>query len=351
MPDVAPDTSGEPGAADPSRPVTIYDVAAAAGVAPSTVSRTFSRPGRVGAGTAERVRRVAGALGYRAVPQSRPEPSAQTSIIAVLVSDVTNPFYNEIISGAEAAATDANYTTVVANTRESADVERRALERVLPLVDGVLLTTTVMSDSTIRVIARQRPLVVMNRAVSDLPSIVTDNPFGMRRAVEHLAELGHHTITYVAGPEPSWTDGVRWRSLREAAKELQLQTRRIGPFRPNVAGGADAAEDVHHQRTTAVITYNDRMAIGLIRELTGLGARIPDDVSVIGFDNIFPAELVTPPLTTVAAPLHVMGTAGVRRLLAILHGAQPRTGEPTVLPTRLVVRGSTAVRGSHPHLS
>lgn len=340
----------EVGDRDQSRPVTIYDVAAAAGVAPSTVSRAFSRPGRVNAETADRVRRIAGLLGYRVAPLNRPEPVGPTSIIALVISDVTNPFYNEIIGGAEAAAAEADYTMLLANTRGSADIERDALERVIPTVDGIILATTVMSDSTIRVITRQRPVLVLNRAVSDVPSIVLDTPFGMRRAAQHLAELGHHTITYAAGPEASWTDGIRWRALREAAADLQLQTRRIGPFDPTVAGGAAAADELDPHRTSAIIAYNDRMAIGLIRRLTALGVRVPDDVSVVGFDNILSAELLTPPLTTVAGPLFIMGTVAVHNLLAIIDGAHPHTGDPAVLPTRLIVRGSTAERSHRRHL-
>jgi DNA-binding LacI/PurR family transcriptional regulator len=180
------------------------------------------------------------------------------------------------------------------------------------------------------------------RAVSDVPSVVTDKTRGMRRAVEHLAELGHRRIRYVAGPEASWTDGVRWRSLPEAAMEMELQVRRIGPGAPTVAGGVKAAAEFIRQPTTAVIAYNDRMAITVIRELTVAGVLVPRDVSVVGFDNIFAAELFTLALTTVAAPLKAMGLTAVRNLLAIIGGARPRAMEPISLPSRLIVRESTA---------
>ena len=342
----SPPAYGAPSADDPQpepvRPATIYDVARAAGVAPSTVSRAFARPGRVNAETAERIRRAAAALGYRANSLARALPTGRTSMIALAISDITNPFYNEIIRGAQVAATEAGYTILLADTQESGVVEREALDRAMAMVEGIVLTTTRMSDSAIRVMAKQRPVIVLNRAVSDVPSVVTDNPRGMRRAVEHLAELGHQRITYVAGPEASWADGVRWRSLREAAMELELQVRRIGPGTSNLAGGAKAAADFIHHPTTAVIAYNDRVAIGLMRALTAAGALIPRDVSIVGFDNIFGAELVTPALTTVAAPLNAMGLTAVRNLLAIIGGARPRATEPISLPSRLVVRESTA---------
>ncbi len=327
------------------RPPTIYDVAAAAGVAASTVSRAFSRPGRVTIETAERIRKVAAELGYRTNPLARALPTGHTSMIALVISDVTNPFYNEIIRGAQQAAVEAGYTMLLADAQESDRTEREAIERALPIVEGIVLATTRMSDSAIRVIAKQKPMIVLNRAVSDVPSVVTDNPRGVRRAVEHLAELGHRCLTYVAGPEASWADGVRWRSLREAVLELDLQCRRIGPFPPTVGGGVRAAKDWIAHPTSAVIAYNDQLAIGLIRQLVlSRAAKVPGDVSVVGFDNIFAAELVTPELTTVAAPLRTQGGTAVKNLLAIIQGARPRVGEPTILPIKLIVRGSTGQR-------
>jgi LacI family transcriptional regulator len=192
----------------------------------------------VNAETAARIRRAAAELGYRVNSLARALPTGRTSMIALAISDITNPFYNEIIRGAQVAATEAGYTILLADTQESSTVEREALDRAMAMVDGIVLATTRMSDSAIRVMAKQRPVIVLNRAVSDVPSVVTDNPRGMRRAVEHLAELGHQRITYVAGPEASWADGVRWRSLREAAMELELQVRRIGPGLPRWAAAS-----------------------------------------------------------------------------------------------------------------
>ncbi|MGY1602616.1 LacI family DNA-binding transcriptional regulator [Geodermatophilus sp. SYSU D00815] len=327
-----------------ARSVTIYDVARAAGVAPSTVSRAFSRPGRVNAATAERIRRVAEELGYRANPLARALSTARTHMIALVVSDVANPFYSEIIRGAQGEAAEAGYTVVLADAQESDRVERAALERALPSVDGVVLGGSRMSDSAIRMIAKQKPVVVLNRVVVDVPCVVPDNPAGMRRAVEHLLRLGHDSLTYVAGPEASWADGMRWRSLRDAASDLQLRVRRIGPFSPDVPGGVRAAEDLAAASTTAAIAYNDQVAIGLVRGLAARGVQVPRDVSVVGFDNIAPAELVTPGLTTVASPLRLQGATATKHLLAMIEGAQSRTGQPMVLPVRLVERGSTGQR-------
>jgi LacI family transcriptional regulator len=334
----------ETGPGTAPRSPTIDDVAKAAGVAPSTVSRAFSRPGRVSVVTSERIRKIAAELGYRTNPLPAARPTGRTSMIALAISDITNPFYNEIIQGAQVAASEAGYTILLADTQESGVHERKALDRAASMVEGIVLATTRMSDSAIRMTAKQRPVIVLNRAVTDVPSVITDNPRGVRRAVEHLAELGHQRITYLAGPEASWADGIRWRSLRESAMELELHVRRIGPFPPTVAGGAQAAAQFATNPTSAVIAYNDLVAIGAIRALTSIGARIPRDVSVIGFDNIFAAELVTPPLTTVAAPLGAMGRTAVGNLLAIVRGARPRAQGPVSLPCQLVVRQSTAHR-------
>ena len=327
-----------------ARAVTIYDVARAAAVAPSTVSRAFSRPGRVNAATAERIRTVADELGYRANPLARALSTARSRMIALVVSDVANPFYSEIIRGAQATAAQAGYTILLADAQESDRLERSALERALPVVDGVVLGGSRMSDSAIRMIAKQKPVVVLNRAVVDVPCVVPDNAGGTRRAVEHLSRLAHDSLTYVAGPEASWADGMRWRSLQDAAADLQLKVRRIGPFSPDVPGGVRAAEELAAAPPTAVIAYNDQLAIGLIRGLATRGIRVPDHVSVIGFDNIGAAELITPGLTTVAAPLHLEGATATKHLLAMIEGAQSRTGSPMVLPVRLVERGSTAQR-------
>jgi LacI family transcriptional regulator len=164
----------------------------------------------------------------------------------------------------------------------------------------------------------------------------------MRRVAEHLRKLGHETLTYVAGPEASWSDGMRWRSLREAAHELDLHVHRLGPFEPTIAGGQAAATALRRQRPTAVVAYNDLMAIGAMRSLARSGVHVPDDTSIVGFDNIFGADFCTPALTTVAAPLRALGNTGMRRLILELGGIPRHPPPPGMLPVRLIVRASTA---------
>lgn len=342
---MAGDAGGAGTGAGESPPrTTIYDVAAAAGVATSTVSRALAHPGRVSFATAERVRRVADELGYRATRIQR-EATRRTSLLAVVVADITNPVYFGMIRGAERTAAHAGYTTVVVETQESEAAERAALDRVQPLVDGIVLTSSRMPDGGIREVAKRGPLVVLNRMVGQVASVASDNVRAVKRATEHLAGAGVDAVTYLPGPEASWSDAMRWRGIREAGLDLGLRVRRVTPQEPTLRGGAAAAAEWLEHRTPGVIAYNDLLAIGFIRAVTAAGLAVPEDVRVVGFDNIIDAELVQPGLTTLAAPLVSLGSAAVNHLLKSTGRRRPEELEPTLLPARLVVRGST---GPHP---
>jgi len=322
---------------------TIYDVAREAGVAASTVSRAYARPGRVNVDTARLIFAAAERIGYRAAKITG-SVGQQTGAIGLMVSDITNPFYGEIIKGAEEAVRHAGYALVLSDTSETGGIEREVVERTLDLVEGVVLASSRMSDSAIRMIAKQKPLVLLNRQISETSCIVPDNPRGVRRAVEHLGSLGHDTITYVAGPEASWAEGIRWRALREAAYELELRVRRIDPNDdPTMRTGFAAARRIAEEGSSAVLAYNDALAIGVVKGLKHRGVRVPDDVSVVGFDNVLLTEVVDPALTTVAVPMRKAGAVGVGNVLALAAGAKT-SGETLVLPVKLVVRQSTAAR-------
>ena len=324
---------------------TIYDVAREAGVATSTVSRAYARPGRVNTDTARRVFEAAERLGYRSdrLGGQQPDGRVTNEAIALVIADVTNPFYGEIIKGAYEAAREAGYQLILSHTNESPEEERRTIEHELAHVDGIVIASSRMTDSALRTMAKQRPVVLLNRILPEASCLVNDNERGIRRAAEHLGALGHERITYVAGPETSWSDGMRWRALREAATELELDVRRIGPNEPTVLAGLGAARRLARADATAVLAYNDALAIGVMKGLRKLGVAVPDEVSVVGFDNIIFDELVEPRLTTIAAPLYRMGLTGVRNCIALAQGAQPGSA-PLVLPVRLVVRQSTAHR-------
>src|SRR5690625_3332824 len=239
----------------PARAVTIYDVAAAAGVSPSTVSRALARPGRVSATTAANVRAAAAELGYRRSSAAPALTTVSSRLIAMIVADIGNPVFVDVIRGAEEACDSVGYTMLLVDAQENDTRERRAAEQFLPAVDGLILTSPRLSDSGIRVLAKQRPVVVLNRVVRGLPSVLTDGARGARKAAEHLGRLGHREITYISGPESSWADGVRWRNLEEAGIELEIRTRRVGPTVPTTDGGELAARRWARNPTTGVVAF------------------------------------------------------------------------------------------------
>ena len=336
------------GAGIETRSVTIYDVAREAGVSVSTVSRAFSRPGRVSADTARVVHEVAERLGYRASSIYHPPRASKTGMLGLLVSDVTNPFYFGIIRGAELAAYQAGASITLVDSQESQSLERRLVEHTLPTVDGLVVASSRVSDTDLRAIAKQVPVAILNRHVNGLACVLPDTRGGMQQVVDHLVGLGHRRMAYLAGPPTSWADGQRWRTFRDACIGMGLVNHRAGPVPPTVRGGEEAVDEVLRDPVTAVVAYNDLVAIGLMRALIRRGVRVPADISIVGFDNTFASDLVTPGLTTVAAPLAALGEQGVR---AVLHPASPssRTGEPPVtLPVKLVVRGSSGPARVHP---
>jgi LacI family transcriptional regulator, galactose operon repressor len=324
---------------------TIYDVAREAGVSASTVSRAYARPGRVNAETARQVFLAADRLGYR-WRRLDGQPLVERGLnhtIGLVIADVTNPFYGDIIKGAYEAAREANLLLILSHTNESPEVERETIEQELGQVDGLVIASSRMTDSGLRMMAKQKPLVLLNRIIPEVTCVVSDHRRGIHRAAEYLRSLGHERIHYVAGPETSWSDGVRWQALRDAANDLALDVRRVGPNEPTVLAGVDAARQVARLDATAVLAYNDQLAIGVMKGLRKLAVAVPGDVSVVGIDNIIFDELVEPTLTTIAAPLYRMGFSGVQNCVAVAAGART-SGRPLVLPVRLVVRQSTAQR-------
>lgn len=270
--------------------------------------------------------------------------TSNTRLLALMISDVANPFYAQLIRGAQVAATEAGYEILLADSRESGTRERGALERLVPVVEGFLIGTSRLPDAGLRAIAKQRPMVVLNRELRGVPSVITDNARGTTAAVDHLVELGHESVIYVAGPEASWADGVRFRSLRDHGAAVGLHSHKLGPFMPTFEGGLAASQAILEKRPTAVIAYNDLMAVGVMHGLMREGLKIPDDVSVIGFDDILISRLFIPALTTVAAPVRQMGITAVNNVIAVIRGARPNSNDALLMPAQLKVRASTGQR-------
>lgn len=328
--------------------VTIYDIAEAAGVAPSTVSRAFARPGRVHSDTAQLIHETANRLGYRAKPITRHEQGVATNVLAFVAADIANPVFAHIMKGFQMEAAIHGYTVLLIDTEEDATKEREGVNRVIHMVDGVVLAASRLSDSAINQIVKVRPVISVNRIIAGLPSIVADTARGMRRTVEHLASRGHERFAYLSGPPASWADGVRWRAVSEACHELSLTVRRVGPNVPSLDGGVQAARLWAEHPTTAVIGYNDVMAIGFMKAIQRSGLRVPQDVSVVGVDNSISSVLTTPTLTSVAPSTSQIGVRAARALITQLRHRSTPSAETIVVPMELFVRESIGPARSHP---
>jgi LacI family transcriptional regulator len=170
--------------------------------------------------------------------------------------------------------------------------------------------------------------------------VVLDHVEGCRQIVAHLASLGHRELLYLAGPRISWMAGTRWAALRTAAAQLGIEARRIGPFTPKVSQGGAAADGAVNDGATALVAHNDLLAIGVMQRLAQRGLRVPEDVSVVGFDDIFASDVCSPGLTTLGGAHVDVGRVAVELLLTA--GSREPDDQPrVVLPTELVLRAST----------
>ncbi|MBW9120456.1 LacI family DNA-binding transcriptional regulator [Microbacterium trichothecenolyticum] len=322
---------------------TIYDVADLAGVNPSTVSRALSKPGRISEKTEAKIRDAAERLDFRFNPMARALPTGRSHTIGLLVADITNPVVFGIVRGAEHAAARAGYTLVIAESQESGEAEEQAISRMLPSVDGMVLATTRLADEQIRALAERKPMVLINRRVGTVAEVLPDVESGVNAMMDHLVGLGHTSIVYLAGPGTSWISRRRWKSLLDAAERLDCAMVEIGPNTPTIEGGRAALRRVLAARATAVIAFNDLMAIGLMQAAASAGLKVPGALSVAGFDDIFGSELIVPPLTTVQAQLERAGERAVEKVLAQLENDVEELDDGP-LATRLIVRGSTGPR-------
>jgi LacI family transcriptional regulator, galactose operon repressor len=322
----------------PRRAATLHDVAREAGVAVSTVSRALTRPGRISPSTQARIEEVALRLGYRPNRIARAVVSGRTQMLGLLVADITNPHHFGLIRGAEEQAHAAGRTLVLGDTRGEAQREAEHLDRLGSVVDGIVLASSRLPDEDLLELARRRPVVLHNREVEGLSSVAVDFAEGTRRIVAHLAALGHRTIAYLSGPRDAWSEGRRWAGLSAAAADARVTARRLGPFPPTLDGGPAAAEAGLASGATALVAFNDLLAIGVLRHLERRGVAVPGTVSVTGFDDVFGADFCHPPLTTVTAPVEEAG----RTLVDVLTSDDGATAPTrTVLPARLRVREST----------
>jgi LacI family transcriptional regulator, repressor for deo operon, udp, cdd, tsx, nupC, and nupG len=336
----ANDSAKQTGALD--RAPTIKDVAELAGVATSTVSRALSNPDRVNRVTRERIEQVAAQLNYIPSSQARGLSSGRTQAVAVLVPDVTNPFYFDIIRGTQNQLKAAGYTQLLVDTEESAEMEADTLRKMQRSADGFILAASRLTDAQLAEASSKHALVAINRSSANAPTVMIDTPGAVVQALEHLTSLGHAKICYVGGPATSWSNAKRWKTFEDETRERGLTTFRVGPFAPKTTSGAAAADAAARTGATACIVFNDLLAIGMLQRLRERGIRVPEDMSIVGCDDIFGADFCNPPLTTIASPIEQAGRVAVSMLLAQLdplHSGSSR--RLAVMPTHLTVRSST----------
>lgn len=319
---------------------TIRDVAAAVGVSPATVSRALARPELVAAATAEKVRRAADELGYAPSPQARWLQSGRAQALTLVLPDITNPFFFDLIRGAQHESTRLGYTLTLVDSEESADQELHHLQVARRTSDGAVLGGSRLSDRQIVELSEHLPLVIVNRRVRTVPSVVIDTLPALRRVVQHLADLGHESIAYLGGPESAWFDGRRWKTVDASADELGLRCTRLGWHPPTMSAGHDQTRAVADSGATAVITYNDLQALGLMQGLASIGVAVPDEISVVGCDDIFGAQLISPALTTVSGPAEDAGRLAIQALITRVTGEHSRRVNQ-VVAAEPQLRGST----------
>ena len=218
----------------------------------------------------------------------------RTRTIALVVPDITNPYFFGVIKGAERAAAEAGLTLVLGNTSESAVAEAQVIRRLERAVDGFVISASRLTDDDLRAVAERSPVTLVNRATPGLGCVVADFDSGTRQIVDHLASYGHRAFVFAGGPAESWSGARRWHGLQVAAEERGLAAQRFGPYLPTPASGPAAADAVLASGATAVVCHNDMLALGLMRRLAERGCAVPGDVSVVGFDNVFGADFCHP---------------------------------------------------------
>jgi LacI family transcriptional regulator, repressor for deo operon, udp, cdd, tsx, nupC, and nupG len=325
----------------------MIEVAAAAGVSVATVSRALQRPELVTEKTRRRVHEAIRRLDYTPNAQARTLRTAQTKLIIAMVADIANPFFSEIIRGIEQVAYENGYSVLLGDTQNIASREQAYADMIAAKqADGLI---TLIPHVPRMQIQGRLPFVNACECVKDrsITCIGVDNVLGAVAAVNHLVTLGHHHIGFVSGPAASPLTSDRRRgyelALREAGIALDEGLIASGDF--SAESGLAAVEILlaRKSRFTALFCSNDEMAIGAIRALKSARLRVPEDVSVVGFDDIRFAKYTDPPLTTVAQPKNELGREAMNLLMEILSGGDAPTRK-RVLPTDLVVRGSTAPR-------
>jgi LacI family transcriptional regulator len=321
--------------------LTIKDVARDAGVSAATVSRVLAGSTSVSESLAVRVRDSARRLGYTPHSVAQSLASGRTRLVGVLVPNLANHYFYALIKRMLHDAERDGYRLIVADSDENLTAERALGANLLRQTDGLILCSPRSPANVLREFVNQRkPVLVLNRMLDEpaVSNVVVESYVAMRHLAALVAELGHERVVYLQGPLRSWHSKERWRAVRSLARRgLSITTIRVGA---TMEAGHQAVPQILRTGATAVLAYNDLAAIGVVVGLAERGIRVPEDISVTGYDDIPFARYVTPPLTTVRSPQDEVGSVAWKTMSGLFAGDRP--GTRTVLAAEPVIRQSTA---------
>ena len=326
-------------------PSTLLDVARVAGVSPSTVSRILNGTAKVSEVKRKAVLAAIEAMNFTPNQMAKNLKSGNSMTIGIVVQDISSPFFDETLRGVDDGLKDTGYTSVIVSGHWNADEEAERVQLLLARkVDGIILLSGRISDETVIKFSQRCPIVATGRAVRTESSIgfKIDNEYGAYLAVNHLIELGHRRIAYVAGPDNNNDAADRLKGYQRALKEANIKLERglivEGDF--HEASGLLAVNQLFEtrQKFTAIFAANDLSAYGVRLGLYRKGIRVPEDISLVGFDDLPSSSYTAPPLTTVHQPLYDIGLLATNALLAIIQGKEIEAHVP---PVELVVRETT----------
>jgi len=321
------------------RAITISEVAARAGVSTATVSRVLSGSGAVNEVMAVRVRQAADDLGYRPNAAARGLATGSHQTMAVVVPDLGNQYFYEIIKEINILAGREGQRLVVADSQGEPEIEMDLMNVLSAQTDGIILLSSRLSAADLKTLsARKTPIVLMNRIEFgvDLPVVAANNFTAMLELCAHLVALGHRRAVYLAGSPLTWQNRERWRAVQQASV-IGLRATSVQADATIEAGYA-ACDEALATEATALICFNDLAAVGALTRLQELGLSVPDDISVTGFDDTDLSRYVRPALTTVRSPKSELGDHAWNLLMGT-SGVRPT--EPIMIEASFVARDST----------
>lgn len=321
--------------------MTARSVALEAGVSVATVSRVMAGSDKVTPASRDRVLAAAERLGYRPNAVARSLATGRSRSVGVVVPNLSNPYFYDVIRGIGRASGEDAHRMVVTDSMEDPAAERALVEDLMRYVDALILVAPREDHELLDELAADPKPVVMligPRWVTPMPDVTVDNLAGMRAVLQHLADLGHRRVVYLSGPPASAQNTVRLRAVAEAEERGTSVV--VVPAGGTIEDGHAATDAALAHDPTAIVGFNDLVALGAMHRLEQRGVRVPADVSLTGFDDIVFSAYASPRLTTVRTPREELGRAGWALLHEMMGGSEVTSPDP--LPAELVLRESTA---------